>query len=305
MRKKLYRSAVIATIISCAAMAVLTWYAVGIIEKSNMEDALVNRVEQITEMLDSRQKEYDKTAALMYDDYKSRVRALSMHIAEEPELMDNETQFEGLRMMTGAEVISVTDENLKIEHTTGLDGEPEIKKEFAAGVNSTVFSEALVQKDDDCFRVTVGCSRIDKKGIVQVSFMPQDIEIFLGLTDISNMLTNIPVMKSGSLGIINRSTMNYESHTIKDMNGTPSHLTAEALPDENGGLIDTEINGVDSLLRYSYSGDHIVVGYVSYSEVYETRNDIIIWVITAALFVAVVVVLVVRNKLLRITRKKN
>ena len=95
-------------------MAVLTWYAVGIIEKSNMEDALVNRVEQITEMLDSRQKEYDKTAALMYDDYKSRVRALSMHIAEEPELMDNETQFEGLRMMTGAEVISVTDENLKI-----------------------------------------------------------------------------------------------------------------------------------------------------------------------------------------------
>lgn len=306
MRKKIYRAAAIATIISCIAMALFTWYVVGITEKSNTETTLKNRVDQVTEMLDDHRTEYDAAVEQIYEDYKSKARALALLISKNSELMEDESRFEILRMIIGAEVIIVTDENMNVEYTTGsAGGEQEIYSSFRGAVNSKVFSEAIIDREQDSFKVVAGSSRLDKKGIVQIEFLTKSIKTFLEFTDISGKLTGTSVMKSGCLGVIDEETMNYISHTNEEMVGKASLLDREEdFPEEEGGFTDCEIGGEEVLLNYAYSKSGIVVGYIPYSEVYETRDGTTYWVVAAAIFIAAVVILVVRNKMLRINKKK-
>ena len=59
------------------------------------------------------------------------------------------------------------------------------------------------------------------------------------------------------------------------------------------------------MIQYADTSMGILIGYVPYNEIYETRDDTIKWVIAAAMVISVVVTLTVRNKILHINRKKN
>ena len=308
MRRKIYRAVGIATIIACAAMAFLSWYAIGIIEKSNTADMLEYRVNQIAETIDSRKLKFDNINEQIYSDYKSKARGLALLFSQDQSLMNDETRFEELRMITGAEVINVTDSNSEIEFTTGSDNsEPIIYKEFTPALTDTVFSDVIIDSDSEKTKIVAGCSRLDKRGIVQVEFVSENVKALLELSDVSKIFNEIPIMKSGCIALIDKETMNYKSHTDKNMIGKPSHFDLEKdfnSFDENFNF-SSEINGLDVMIQYADTSMGILIGYVPYNEIYETRDDTIKWVIAAAMVISVVVTLTVRNKILHINRKKN
>ncbi|MGN0613425.1 MAG: hypothetical protein ACI4JB_05945 [Porcipelethomonas sp.] len=300
MRRKIYRSVAVATAIACTAMALLTWYAVGVIECSVTEEILESRVSQVSDMLYKRSLRYDSVSGQIYSDYKSKVRALAMMLSQNTDAMADEAQFEEIRMMVGAEVISVSDENAQIEYTTGSsDSGQEIYEGFLPALEDKVFSEAVVEKNGETLSITAGCSRIDKPGIVQVEFAPENTQLILNAVDISDMLTGIPVMRTGCLAIIEDETMEYIAHTDKEMVGKPSHFDLKEDFFGTDSNFDCEINGEDVMLQFEFCNNRVVIGYVPYSEIYETRNDTIVWVISAALFISVVVTLTVRSKTLK------
>lgn len=308
MRKKIYRAVAVATIIACAAMAFLSWYAIGVIAKSNTEDMLECRVNQIVEAIDKWQLEYDSINERIYSEYKSKARALALLFSQNPEIMYEETKFEEIRVITGAEVICITNSNDEIEFTTGsANGEQKIYKEFFSAKTDTVFSEVILDTEFEKPKVIAGCSRLDEIGIIQIEFSPENIESILELSDLSKMFNDIPIMQNGCIALINKETMNYISHTNESMTGKPSGFSLEndfnSFDDDPN--FNCGINGEEVMLQYADTPKGIVIGYVPYCEIYETRDDTIKWVIAAAMVISIVVTLTVRNKILRINKKKN
>lgn len=308
MRRKIYRAVAIATIIACAAMAFLSWYAIGVIEKSNTADMLEYRVNQIAETINDHKQEYDNINEQIYNDYKSKARSLALLFSQDKSLMQDETRFEELRMITGAEVINVTNFNNDIDFTTGsANSEPIIYKEFAPALTDTVFSDVIIDTDYEKTKIIAGCSRLDERGIVQVEFTSENVHKLLELSDISQIFNEIPLMKSGCIALIDKETTNYKSHTNKNMIGKPSYFDLEKdfnSTDESFNF-SSEINGYDVMIQYADTSMGILIGYVPYCEIYETRDDTIKWVIAAAMVISLVVTLTVRNKILRISRKKS
>ncbi len=308
MRRRIYRAVGIATIIACAAMAFLSWYAIGIIQRSNTLDMLEYRVNQISETIGDRQTEYDDINRQTYEDYKSKARALALIFSNNKELLHSETALEELRMMTGAEVISVINANNEIEFTTGsASGTPKIYEEFAPALNGKVFSDVILDKRADKTAIIAGCSRLDENGIIQVEFSAENAEALLKLFDTSKMFNYNSIMKTGCIALIDKETMNYISHTDINMIGKQSLFTLENdFSDPEGSAhFDGEINGEEVMLQYSDTPMGIVIAYVPYGEIYETRDDTIKWVIAAAIIISFVVTLTIRNKILHINKKKN
>lgn len=308
MRRRIYRAVGIATIIACAAMAFLSWYAIGVIQKSNTQDMLEYRVNQISETIGDRQTEYDSINRRTYEDYKSKVRALALIFSKNKELLYSETALEELRMIAGAEVITVINANNEIEFTTGsASGTQKIYKEFAPALTGKVFSDVILDKNADKTVIIAGCSRLDENGIIQVEFSAENAEALLKVFDTSQMFNYNSVMKTGCIALIDKETMEYISHTDINMIGKNSLFSLENdFSDPEGSAnFDGEINGKEVMLQYADTPMGIVIAYVPYSEIYETRDDTSKWVIAAAMIISFVVTLTIRNKILRINKKKN
>lgn len=307
MRKKIYRAAVIAAVIGCVVMALMCWYAVGVIEKSNMTDALESRVIQLTERVDAQQSDYDAVFENMDTVCKEKAKTLALLISKYPEMLDDETWLEEMRLMTDADAICITNEKGECQYSAGSSDElPDIHDEFKAALNSKSFSDYKLYRVGNDTKAAAASSRLDKSGIVQLEFTPDKTGIVSAMAENSNILTDVTFMKTGCLGVIDRETGKYLYHTNNDMVGEDSLFNIEKeFPEEEGDTIDSHAGGQDVLLSYRNSNAGIVIGYVSYGEVYETRDDTTVWVVLAAVIVALVLTLAVRNRVLNMTRKKR
>ena len=307
MRRKIYRSAVVAAIIGCVAMALLCWYAVGVIEKSNMADALENRANQLCERLDLSRFEYDSAFDNMDVVCKEKARTLALLISKEPEMLEDETWLEEMRLMSDADVICIADETGECRYTAGSGDIPqEIHSEFMGALNSKSFSEHKVYSSGNSLKIAVGCSRLDKKGIIQMEFSPDKNGMMSAITDSSNIFADVSFMKTGSIAVINKDTGKYMYHTNNEMVGTePMNDLVKDLTDAEGDTIDAVAGGQNVLLSYRQSNMGTVMVYVPYSEVYETRDDTTLWVVLAAVVVSVILTLAVRNRILKMTGKKK
>ena len=307
MRKKIYRAAVIAAVIGCVVMALLCWYTVGVIEKSNMTDALESRVEQLAERTEETQSDYDTVFESIDTICKEKTKTLALLISKYPDMLDDETWLEEMRLMADADAICITDEKGECKYTAGsADDLPEIHEEFKTALTSKSYADYKIYRVGSGIKAAAACSRLDKSGIVQIEFSPDKTGIVSAMSERSNILEDVSFMKDGCLGVIDRGTGKYLHHTYNDMVGEDTMLNIEKeLSKDGGDTIDTHTGGQEVLMCYRQSSMGIVVGYVPYTEVYETRVDMTLWVVLAAVIVAVVLTLAVRNRVLRMTRKKR
>ncbi len=285
-------------------MAFFSWYVVGVIEKDNVKGILESRVEYISESLYKKEIQYKSVSGKISDEYKSRARALAVMLSENPDIIQDELQLEELRMMIGAEAISFYDENMNLEISTGsFYDESTFAGVFGAGVENKLFSSAEIDVSGDIPRIIVGCSRLDKSGIIQLEYTSENVETLLKMMNISDIFTGVPILRSGSVALIDNKTMNFIAHTDENMIGKPSHFNLHEDFFGADSFFDCEINGEDVLLHFDFCNNQLVIGYVPYSEIYATRNDTILWVISAAVIISAVVTLTVRSKILHINKK--
>lgn len=306
MRRKIYRSAAIAMVIACLLFVFFTWYVVGIIEKSNTKEILEERVLHICEMFTEKQNEYEEIIDTVCNEYKLRSRSLAMLLSRNESIIDDDMLLEEVRMAIGAVDVTIFDENLQVEHATGtIDVNEEVLEKFKPAIDNKQFSMAEIDHSENVSKIIVGVSRVDKPGIVQVEYTSGNINSIFELLDLSEIFMNITVMKTGSFAIIENSDMTYSAHTDKNMVGKPSHFDMENDFSDEEGFFNHEINGENSLVYYKWLENQVVLGYIPYSEIYNVRNDTMKWVAAAGAIISIVVMLTIRNGILRINKKEK
>lgn len=306
MRRKIYRSLAVATIISCIVMVVFTWYVVGVIEKENTREILESRVSDVSDTLYKKQLRYQSVFSDICDEYKSRARAFAMMLSKNTDIMSDDIQLEEMRTSIGADVISIFDENFQLDYTTGsFSEEHKVYMEFEAAVENKLFSSAFIDTDSETKKVIVGCSRIDRPGVIQIEYVSENVDTILMLMDVSKMFVGIPIMKTGSVAIIDNKSMNFIAHTDEQMIGKPSHFDLKKDFFGAEPFFDCEIQGEEVMLHFDFCNNQLVIGYVPYSEIYSIRNDIIKWVVAVAIIVSAVVTLTVRSRILHISKKEK
>jgi len=306
LKKKIYRTLALTIVLVCLIMVLFIWYVVGVVEKNKSMQILENRVEYVSDVIYKKEIQRKSIPYQLFSEYKSRVRALSMLLLKNPEIISDELQIEELQTSIGADTISVYDENLQLEYSTDFFTAEDIDlNSFKPALTNKLFSLAKLETSNEYSKVIVGCSRLDKDGIIIVQYASDNVNTIFNLLDISDIFTGVPVMMTGEIALIDNKTMNYTAHTNEEMIGKPSHFNLKEDFFGSDSFMDCELNGENVLLYFDICNNETVIGYIPYSEIYSTRNDIILWVLAAELVISSVMILVVRGKILRIRNKKN
>ena len=305
MRRKIYRTLAIVVTIAGMLLTFFTWYVVGVVEKNNTMEVLESRVEHVSDVLYKKEIKRKSISYQFFDEYKSRARAVAIMLSRNPDIVNDELQLEELKTAIGADAISFYDEKLQLESTTDAFTDIQFLQYFKPALTNKLFSLAKLDTSGDVPKIIVGCSRLDKDGIVQVEYISENIDTILNLLDINDIFVGVPIMKTGSIALIENKTMSYVSHTDESMIGKPSHFNLKEDFFGTDSFFDCEINGEDVLLYFDIQNNQTIIGYIPYSEIYSTRNDTILWVIAAALIISFVVVLTIRSKILHISKKRK
>lgn len=141
-------------------------------------------------------------------------------------------------------------------------------------------------------------------GIIQIEFTPDNAETLLDLTDVSRTLTEIPVLENGHMAIIDTESKKYLSHTNSGLIGTESLFTEDDFKDDNGWF-SSEFEGQEVLVKYAIHDDKIIIGMVSYNEIYKRRNTVVKWLMFVIPVTSAVITLTIRDKILKTANKDN
>ncbi|MGN1481845.1 hypothetical protein [Porcipelethomonas sp.] len=305
MDRKFYTSVIASALICCLVFIFLAFYSVGVIDRSNTRNLLNDRIDQVCEKLDDNIYESKELTEEIYNNYKSKSRVLAIMLSKNKSIMTDETSLEELRMAIGANIISITDSKGIIQFSTNPSSEnKKAYEDFFPAIDNKVFSEAVLNTENNHTSVITGCSRLDAPGIVQIEFIPENAEYLLDLTDISKTLTEMPVLKNGHMAIIQASDYKYISHTDYTLVGTKAQFSESDFPEEKGWF-SSEHDGHDVLVQYQKHNDNIIIGMVSYDEIYNRRNSIIKWTIFIVPVTAGVITLTFRNKIIHIQNRKE
>ncbi len=306
MRRKIYRIVTVATIVTCVILVLFTWYVVGIVKKNNTKKILEMRVSGVCDTLYRKDAVYSGISSEITDEYRSKARALAIVLSKNAEILNDELQLEEMRMACGANSISIYNDNAILEYSTDDESiSDKLVDKFKPAITDKLFSLAQVDVKGETIKIIVGCSRLDCSGIVVAEYIYGNSDSLASASDISDMLINIPVMETGSLGVINSKSMKYTTHTDKEKIGKASSFSLDDDFLGKSDYFDCIINGKEVLLHFDFCNDRVVLGYVPYSEIYRIRNDTIKWVVAAGIIIAVVVTLTFRSVILHINKKEK
>lgn len=305
MDRKIYRSIAVAVAVILLSAGFLAFYSIGVIDRADTRKILDSRVEQVCEKLDANIDEYTRLSEEIYTDYKSKTRVFAIMLSEKMDIIEDETFLEELRIAAGADNVSITDENGIIKYSTDPSKKDEsAMEEFMPAIENKVFSEALISGEGGNTRVITGCSRLDSSGIIQIEFSSGNAEALLDIYDISRILTEMPVMKTGYMAIMESDSFKIVSHTDSSFIGTICNFPREEFESESGSFSE-KFRGEDVMVNFARYDKKIVLAIVSYDEIYERRNTVIKWIIAVVLITAVVVILTVRSKILIYKEKEE
>ena len=294
MKRKHYRVIFIPALICTLVLSLLAFYVLSVVNKYEALEVINDKLEIICEVADARITQSNDNNSRLYDSYCSRARAVSLLLASESAEMDNESKLEEIRVAIDADVICVSDENGVIEYSTEMSTDEEyVFEEFLPAVENRAFSDAITA-ENDYNAIYTGSSRLDKPGVIQIKFSLKDYQN----VSVADVLTNMSIMRHGHLAIIDETDYTYISHSDILMTGTVMQFPAEEFSEDEGSF-SAEYNGKDVLLSYKKQNGIIAVGFLPETEVYKQRNVATNWAIFSMLILTIVIVLVLRNYMLR------
>lgn len=294
MKRKHYRVIFIPALICTLVLSLLAFYVLSVVNKYEALEVINDKLEIICEVADARITQSNDNNSRLYDSYCSRARAVSLLLASESAEMDNESKLEEIRVAIDADVICVSDENGVIEYSTEMSTDEEyVFEEFMPAVENRAFSDAITA-ENDYNAIYTGSSRLDKPGVIQIKFSLKDYQN----VSVADVLTNMSIMRHGHLAIIDETDYTYISHSDILMTGTVMQFPAEEFSEDEGSF-SAEYNGKDVLLSYKKQNGIIAVGFLPETEVYKQRNVATNWAIFSMLILTIVIVLVLRNYMLR------
>ncbi|NLK70653.1 MAG: hypothetical protein GX286_04350 [Clostridiales bacterium] len=280
-RKSPYRLILTSMILSSVFIVSTAYYSIGVVSKANTRSTIDKRLHQLENKIKENEIETNFILEEFTNDYEHRANIISMLIAQNPSVLENEVALEEMRSLISADEISITDENGIIRYSTNQH-EEEIASNsfFTEAIKNKNYSDTIVSTVNDELVLISGTSRIDSNGIVQIVYTPEKLSKALTYSDISLVTSEFPLYKNGSTAILDINTYKYLSHTNSEVVGLTSQFNEDDFDFENkSGDFYSKINGKKSLVRYSIQDDKIILGIVPVSEVYSTRNIVTIWLL--------------------------
>lgn len=225
-----YRAVLLPTVLLTLLMLGFAWYATGVVDRDRAMEQAENRLVQMSQKIDALQSEQSLILDEAQADYQTRARIISMMINTTPTLLETETDLEELRLVAGAEVISVSDLQGVIRFSTDQSRTGDrVEDAFLPAITNKVFSEWYFPDESTRDILLVGTARLDQDGVIQITFKPDDISQLMQSADLSELVSGTQFMENGTLSVLDESCR-YMSHTDSALVGAQSPYAPADFP---------------------------------------------------------------------------
>lgn len=284
-KKKPYRLILSSMILSSVFIISTAYYSIGVVSKASTRTNVDKRLHQLETKIKENEIETNFILEEFTADYEHRANIISMLIAQNPSVLENEIALEEMRTLISADEISITDEKGIVRYSTNQHDEKIVSDSFFSdAIKNKAFSDTIISTIDGNLVLISGTSRIDSNGIVQIIYTPEKLNKALAYSDISIVTSDFPLYKNGSTAILDINTFKYLSHTNSKAIGLTSQFNEDDFDFESkSGDFYSRVNGKKSFIRYSVQDDKIILGIVPVKEVYSRRNITAIWLMVLSI----------------------
>lgn len=262
--------------------------------RTNTIESLTHEITYLDKQIDEHNEKTAQLRAMENTIVLDEAHEAATLIAENPSMMASTSSMRALADRLGLASLTVTDGNgLVVADADGVGigsysfGDHEQTQRYMAlttDPSSTVTEEPRASVDasgnaTDTYSLFAGVGRTDAVGIVQVSIPASDYESVLAAASIEHLADSYTIGSQGGVAIAKDSTI--VTATEDWMVGTDAvstlDLNATALEQDEASIVQLGAERTLTCVRTIIHGDYIVSAYLPLSEVYASRNSIMLW----------------------------
>lgn len=306
MKKQLLHTYHFIFICMLAAIIVLCFvagYSVRVLDQNRVIQQVDVNMEAAKVRLD---RDAEESASLMEDlrnEYASQTRVVAMLLEEQTDLSENETILEELRVVIGAEQISVSNETgILIASTDFSSTGKRVQSPFLSHATDPVFTDVLFTMQNDEPTIIAASALGTGKGLVQVQYSAESMLAQSQEMEVSAIVVDMPFYDTGISAIIDAETGKYVSHTQPERCDTESEYNMDLFSAKKGKF-DLMQQHQRYFIRYQTHDDYILLFSIPYRQMNNARGTVLNWVIATGLILLLVAGLSMRMGYLYLQKK--
>lgn len=296
-KKNPYIFMILCMLISSFICTFLSYYSTGVVERSQARRIIDDRLDMMSEKIE---EGYNQAAVIknqVCENYEYRAKMIALMISQSTSSISDENSLEEMRIAINADEINITDSSGMIEYSTSYHQGSYAEQIFIDNMSDRNFTKAIITEDEGSEKIIIGTARVDKTGIIQITFTTDNIEQLVSYFDISKVTSEYPLLNSGCMAVIDRKSYTYMSHTDSALTDTAVQIPAEKFNGEKYNFY-SYYNGNKVFIRYRIYDDKIIFGMLPADEIYSSRNMVTAWVAVISIILSGISCLVLRKHII-------
>ncbi len=296
-KKNPYIFMILCMLISSFICTFLSYYSTGVVERSQARRIIDDRLDMMSEKIE---EGYNQAAVIknqVCENYEYRAKMIALMISQSTSSISDENSLEEMRIAINADEINITDSSGMIEYSTSYHQGSYAEQIFIDNMSDRNFTKAIITEDEGSEKIIIGTARVDKTGIIQITFTTDNIEQLVSYFDISKVTSEYPLLNSGCMAVIDRKSYTYLSHTDSALTDTAVQIPAEKFNGEKYNFY-SYYNGNKVFIRYRIYDDKIIFGMLPADEIYSSRNMVTAWVAVISIILSGISCLVLRKHII-------
>lgn len=284
-------------LISSFICTFLSYYSTGVVERSQARRIIDDRLDMMSEKIE---EGYNQAAVIknqVCENYEYRAKMIALMISQSTSSISDENSLEEMRIAINADEINITNSSGMIEYSTSYHQGSYAEQIFIDNMSDRNFTKAIITEDEGSEKIIIGTARVDKTGIIQITFTTDNIEQLVSYFDISKVTSEYPLLNSGCMAVIDRKSYTYLSHTDSALTDTAVQIPAEKFNGEKYNFY-SYYNGNKVFIRYRIYDDKIIFGMLPADEIYSSRNMVTAWVAVISIILSGISCLVLRKHII-------
>ncbi len=300
--KKIYIVTSVIYIIVSFVLIFCIYYSIGVIAHNQSVKILKDRLEKTDKNITLFEKEKNQYINQITDDSEAKAKALAVMIMQNPSMLKDAESLEDVRLALELIDINITDKDgVVIAGTSAFTGgdfkECEYIPDFMPAVSDKQFAKTFIENRGGAEYIFTGAARLDKAGIIQIISSPMYYDTITGSWDIKKAVYNNNIENGECVGIIDKKTYKYVSHTDSVYLLRGAQFEKSLFDDDEGGF-ETVYKGKNALLRYKQNERYIIISMRTDKNIYKERNIISAVLICVLVVMFFVTLLLVRQALI-------
>ena len=296
-KKNPYIFMILCMLIASFICTFLSYYSTGVVERSQARRIIDDRLDMMSEKIE---EGYNQAAVIknqVCENYEYRAKMIALMISQSTSSISDENSLEEMRIAINADEINITDSSGMIEYSTSYHQGSYAEQIFIDNMSDRNFTKAIITEDEGSEKIIIGTARVDKTGIIQITFTTDNIEQLVSYFDISKVTSEYPLLNSGCMAVIDRKSYTYLSHTDSALTDTAVQIPAEKFNGEKYNFY-SYYNGNKVFIRYRIYDDKIIFGMLPADEIYSSRNMVTAWVAVISIILSGISCLVLRKHII-------